>query len=385
MNASHDPHRTLAAAADEARRWLFEQAAPRWLTNPATKTPMFPERMTRDGVSDRVNHRIMVQARHIYAFSELGALGWDGPWRPRVGAAIDFLLERARRPDGLFVHAVTAEGDVADARADLYDQAFMLFSLGTAGKALDRPDLFDVAAALGDGLEAGWRHPKGGFAEGEIAGPPRRQNPHMHLLEAFLALKAASGNPRWAALADEIAGLCAGSFIDPATGALLEYFADDFAQLPSEEGRIVEPGHCFEWAWLFETMIATGHVDAAVSDRLVGFARAHGIDAARGVAINEVLTSGAIRDPRARLWPQTERLKAALSRLRRTETDAECREAIAAYDGLKAYLDPGVPGTWTDKYLPDGTFLPEPVPGSSLYHIVCGLAELIRTAKTIAP
>jgi mannose/cellobiose epimerase-like protein (N-acyl-D-glucosamine 2-epimerase family) len=80
----------------------------------------------------------------------------------------------------------------------------------------------------------------------------------MHLLEAFRALYAHSGCERWKALADELAGLCRDRFIDSATGALLEYFTDELVPLPGVEGTTLEPGHCFEWAWLFEGLVDWG-------------------------------------------------------------------------------------------------------------------------------
>jgi|SRR5580704_15846663 mannose/cellobiose epimerase-like protein (N-acyl-D-glucosamine 2-epimerase family) len=80
----------------------------------------------------------------------------------------------------------------------------------------------------------------------------------MHLLEAFRALYAHSGCERWKALAEELAGLCRDRFIDSAMGALLEYFTDELVPLPGVEGTILEPGHCFEWAWLFERLVDWG-------------------------------------------------------------------------------------------------------------------------------
>ena len=85
--------------------------------------------------------------------------------------------------------------------------------------------------------------------------------------------------------------------------------------LEGENGRIVEPGHCFEWAGLFETLAQWDMPEAtALSDRMTRFARRHGLCPVRGVAINEVLIDGSIRNAAARLWPQTERPKAALAR-----------------------------------------------------------------------
>lgn len=368
----------LKSRAEVARAWLFDAAAPLWSTAGVHADGMFAERLTPAGAADRAVRRTRVQARQIYAFCELGRLGWQGDWRNPVESALQVLLDRGRRPDGLCIHSFTPDGEPADARADLYDQAFFLFCLGHSARALARPELLDVAGEVLQALRA-WRHPAGGFTEGEIAGPPRRQNPHMHVLEAAGVLWDASGRPAWRALIEDMLGLCRRRFIDPATGALTEYFADDWIWRPQAGPQVVEPGHCFEWAWLFETLAARGLADVDASDRLAGFARRFGL--ARGVAINEVALTGEVIDPAARLWPQTERLKAALARWRRTRARGELAEAAAAFDGLSGYWRTPTPGLWRDRLLADGSWAAEPSPASSFYHLVCGLSELIETAE----
>ena len=102
-----------------------------------------------------------------------------------------------------------------------------------------------------------------------------------------------------------------------------------------------------------------------LSDRMARFGRRHGLCPVRGVAINEVTTDGRVRNPAARLWPQTERLKAALARLRRTGEEEERAEAAAAYAGLVKYFETPRRGAWRDKLLADGSWIEEPAPGSS--------------------
>ncbi len=371
---------TIAAHAEE---WLFEAAAHLWRAELKGETPLFPERLSIHGERDACPRRLFVQARHVFSYCELGRLGWKGPWREMVHANVDFLVERGRRADGFYIHRFDHRGDVFDPRADLYDQAFMLLALAHAGRALERPKLFAAAEELGDALEKAWRLPHGGYFEGEIAVcPPYRQNPHMHLLECFIALHEVTGAPRWRRDAEHIARLCARSFLHAETVALLEYFDAGLRPLEGQDGRVVEPGHCFEWAWLFETLAEWDAPDAtAVSDRLAAFARRHGLDFVRGVAINEVTTDGRVRNAAARLWPQTERLKAALARLRRTGEEEERAEAAAAYAGLLKYFETPRRGAWRDKLEPDGSWGEEPAPGSSMYHITCALAELIDTAE----
>ena len=363
----------------------MEFAAPLWGTRRPVGMKLFPERMNLAGIPDATYFRTFVQARHIFSFVTIGELGWAGPWRELVTETVETLLKRAKRSDGFYVHRIDAGAEHIDERADLYDQAFILFALGSAGGALQRQDWFDEAEELLDRIEAEWKHPMGGFREGEIADPRlRRQNPHMHLLEAFLALHEASKRERFKAAAYQIADLARARFIDRPSGALLEYFTDDLQPAALVEGRIVEPGHCFEWAWLFERMAAFDWPNVVgVSDGLTVFARHSGIDSTRGVAINEVLTDSTVRDAGARLWPQTERLKAAVARYRRLSSAAEAEEIVAAANGLKKYLEVPTPGLWRDKLRADGTWVEELAPGSSLYHISCALSELLRVPSSV--
>ena len=88
--------------------------------------------------------------------------------------------------------------------------------------------------------------------------------------------------------------------------------------------------------------------------------------------------------PTARLWPQTERLKAALILSETAQGETRARylaEALSASHGLLAYLRTPVPGLWRDKLLPDGTFVEEPAPASSLYHIICAIASLKQALR----
>jgi mannose/cellobiose epimerase-like protein (N-acyl-D-glucosamine 2-epimerase family) len=372
--------KALTQAAAEAEQWLFQSAAPLWGTVGFQSDGMFAEQIDLDGKAPALPRRLRVQPRQIYAFCELGRLGWTGNWRVCAEQALDRLLEKGRRGDGLFVHTLTADGAPLDTRADLYDQAFILFCLAHAARALNRPDLLVVAKSIGEKLMS-WRHPRGGFREGEIDGSPRRQNPHMHMLEASLALWQASSDGFWKDLVTEMAALCRDRFVDSRTGALLEYFTDDWRPIPGAEGKLVEPGHCLEWAWLFERLAECGIAGGtAVGDGLASFTRRYGIDPVRGVAINAVYANGTIANGDARLWPQTERMKAALARFRRTGEESEAREAIAAFQGLRLYFDTPVKGLWRDMMQSDGIFVEQPAPASSFYHIVGSLAELMTTA-----
>jgi len=377
----------LLAVAEHKRRWLLDTAVPLWSRTGRTNSGLFAERISFEGVPDAAYFRTFVQARHIFSFATAGRLGWQGPWADLIGTTIDVLTARGRREDGFYVHSLAEDGSMLDTRADLYDQAFILFALGLAGGVLKRADLFDLAETLLDTLEKYWAHPNGGFTEGEIVDPAfRRQNPHMHLLEAFLTLAEESGRQRFMEAALDIAKLAQDRFIDRETGALREYFTHDWAALgtgPQREGDIIEPGHCCEWAWLFEKLAANGWTDGLeLSNRLAGFARSHGIDTARGVMIDEVWINGAVKSARARCWPQTERAKVAALRWKRLRSTKEAQEVVAAMQGLDFYLDVEIPGLWRDKFNADASWVEELAPGSSLYHISCAIAEINKITDT---
>ena len=76
----------------------------------------------------------------------------------------------------------------------------------------------------------------------------------MHLLEGALAWMAIDDDPGWRRMADDLAQLCLEKFIDPATGALREFFATDWSPAPGIDGQTVEPGHHYEWAFLLDAL-----------------------------------------------------------------------------------------------------------------------------------
>jgi mannose/cellobiose epimerase-like protein (N-acyl-D-glucosamine 2-epimerase family) len=152
---------------------------------------------------------------------------------------------------------------------------------------------------------------------------------------------------------------------------------------PGREGRICEPGHQFEWGWLLLRWgKLTGRADAtAAALRMIEAGETHGIDVENGVAINALLDDFSVDDANARLWPQTERIKAAALAAEITGEPQWWAMAAAGAEGLMAYLRTPVPGIWRDKLQPNGDFIDEPAPASSFYHIVCAIVELDRAVN----
>jgi mannose-1-phosphate guanylyltransferase/mannose-6-phosphate isomerase len=388
--AAPNPVARLQAQARGWDGWLRAAALPLWWTLGADAgRPAFADAITQDVRPEFASHRLRVQARQTYVYALAGELGWAGPWRGAVALGLDSLAQRHRRADGAYRTRAAGDGSAGDDTATLYDQAFVLLALAWAKRTGVAPDAEAEAQALLRTVIAPWRNPAGGFREADPE-RPWQSNPHMHLFEACLAWIEAGGGSQWAALAEEICALALGKFIDPTTGALREFFTSDWAPAPGADGRRVEPGHQFEWAWLLARWAVLGGAPAtaAAAERLYALAVSRGVDRARGVAINALDDDLSMLDPAARLWPQTERLKAALLLAERASGLARAErliEAADAADGLALYVADVAPGLWRDKLQADGQFVEEPAPASSLYHIACAIAELVAATRRLAP
>jgi mannose/cellobiose epimerase-like protein (N-acyl-D-glucosamine 2-epimerase family) len=88
-----------------------------------------------------------------------------------------------------------------------------------------------------------------------------------------------------------------------------------------------------------------------------------------------------VRDANARLWPQTERIKANLLAAQMTGDTRYIGGAVRALQALRKYLEVPTAGLWRDTMNTDGTFAIEPAPASSFYHIVCATQECERYAR----
>src|SRR5262249_37659182 len=378
----------MSDAAREAaalRHWLFVEALPLWWQLGADRAHGgFHEAIDLDGTPLPRPHRARSIARQAFCYCEAGRLGWDGPWREAARHALDYFRKHFVGTGAIVASVVGLDGRVEDARFDLYDQAFALLACASGHRVFGEADGWRrQAAALRAALEQDYAHPLGGFRADRNGGLPQSANPHMHLFESALAWLAIDDDPAWRRMADGLATLAQEKLIDPASGALREFFAADWSPTAGVEGRICEPGHHYEWAFLLDRWARlTGRGRPAAVARLIAFADRQGIDRKRGVAINAVLTDGAIHDPVARLWAQAERIRAYRVEQRPGS------DVAAAIAGLQRFLATPTRGLWFDQLTADGQMVIEPARATSLYHIIGAVAELdgaAAEAKAAAP
>ncbi len=366
----------IAAAAAWYDAWLAEAALPLWASAGVdSELGLFQEALSIAGAPVEAPRRARAQARQVYVFASAATAGYGARWLQVAQTGYGRFVEVYRRPDELFLRRAAADGTPLEDEADVYDQAFALLAMAALQVADPAAGDFtgDAARTLA-GLQAR-RGPGGGFRE--TGAHPFQANCHMHLFESALAWEAvgeAVDGSDWAALSDEIAGLAMGKFIDPATGALREFFDAEWRALEGE-GGLVEPGHQFEWAWLLERWgRARGDAAALSAAKRLFENGLKGVDAGRQVAVNALWDDFSVRDGFARLWPQTEHLKAAVV----LGTEAQ---AVRAAEGLAQYLDTPVRGAWRDKLQLDGRFVDEPAPATSFYHLMVAVLELVARSS----
>ena len=353
------------------RDWMIEEALPFWATRGFDAAAgRFHERLGFDGRPLATPHRAMLQARQIATFAHAARLGWFPKGAALAEAAMRSLVRdfADARADGTgFAFSIDpASGRVASAKRDAYAHAFVLYAIGQLHQLNGDLKLLELADATQAGIERDLVDTgHGGLHDDDARAPGKKQNPHMHLLEAYLALEEAAPGRGWLDRAASLVGLFERRFRDSGTGALLEYFGDDWS---ADSRRFsVEPGHQFEWAWLLDRFEALGGRSTGdAADRLyeVGL---RGVSA-EGLILDELGPDLRPTKGSTRLWPHTEAIKAAAVR------DPAFADRMA--DALlRRFLDRPFAGGWTDHFSVDGEPLVDGVPASSLYHLFLAAAE----------
>lgn len=375
----------LETALETLTDWLEKAAIPLWSTVGVEQTTGgFHERIGQDGLPMGAdNRRARVQPRQIYCFSAARQHRLAGDWDTIVRNGLTYFEDTFRKHDGLYGALASPHGELIRPEYDLYNQAFALFSFSQVAASF--PDatmrMEEKAIDLLRLLTAHHKHPIAGFEHADPPSLPLCSNPHMHLFEAALAWEALAERPEaWTALADEIANLALTKFIDQTSGGLREFFDHDWNPHPSDRGRIMEPGHQFEWGWLLARWGALRNNAAAIAkaERLFEIGISRGMSEDGKVAVMSLFDDFSVHDPIARMWPQTEWLKAA-TKLAVVGSSAKRGDYIAsaakAAEAFSVFLSTPVRGLWYDKRLPDGSLVDEPAPASTFYHILCAIYE----------
>ncbi|MGL4324951.1 MAG: AGE family epimerase/isomerase [Beijerinckiaceae bacterium] len=361
------------------KAWAVSDALPFWSRYGVDKEKGgFFERLHCDGSPDRnAIRRLRVQARQIYVYSHAAYLGWysDG-----IRTALDgfsYMMDKAYSPDGApgFVHLLTADGAVENPLRDTYDHMFVLLSLAWLARVTGDSQIRRIIAEVMQFIDENLTDRHGTLLEGMPASLPRRQNPNMHAFETMLALHETLEWPDAIGRAQRIFALFQSHFIDPATGALREYFADDWSPLPAPLGDVVEPGHHVEWTWLLRRYQSLGgQIPSHLPSQLLDFA-VKTADPSTGRLFDEVTRFGVVTKLSSRTWLHTELLKAWIAEAQAGRSGA--RENAERVQDLLArnYLMNAPRGCWIDQLDRDGKMISDHIPASTFYHLFVAAVE----------
>src|ERR1700750_1284443 len=121
-------------------------------------TSSFVERLDLGARADRLApRRVRVQARQIYCFAKAAQLGWYPQGREIAEKGLDYLLAKAKSPDGRpgFVHPLHTDGAALNPLRDTYDHAFVLLALATLYQLTGDAQVADEIKSLVAFLEMG--------------------------------------------------------------------------------------------------------------------------------------------------------------------------------------------------------------------------------------
>jgi mannose-6-phosphate isomerase len=280
-----------------------------------------------------------------------------------------------------FAFSADADGRTVSFARDAYTHAFILFAIAWLYRLNGDPRLLKIADETTQFIKSSLGDPAYGgvFDEFPLKDRNKRQNPHMHLLEAFLALEESAPGQGYIERARDLVEVFKARLFSPGAGVLLEFFAEDWSAHPdTTKSRVWEPGHQYEWVWLLrEYEKLTGENLGSWIESLYLAARTHG-SAANGLLFDEVATDMNVLKRSNRIWPHTEAAKATVAQY--LSGDAEAPEFGAAMIArlMENFLDRPFEGGWIDHIDAARQPLVDYVPASSLYHLFLAAAEMNR-------
>lgn len=361
--------------------WMRDAALPVWAERGWDgEQGGFHERFNLDGTPDaEAVRRVRSQARQVYVYAHAHELGWfDGKDIALTG--FEYLVDKAWAADGKpgWAMKLNRDGSIADPTRDLYEQAFALLALAHVYRITGDAQVKTLAGETLAYIDETLGHTSGGWREADPDRQPRRQNPHMHMFEASLALHEAFGGQGHLARAGNILRLMRDHWLF-ASGGLRELFNDDWSPITGPESRRTEPGHQFEWVWLLDRYAElTGSEPGPESFGLYAFAKAYGRSPVTGLIVAAVSDDGVVLDGSARTWQQTEHLKAALVQGQSGRSGGWGSAQDALHQLFTKFLKPAPTGCWIDAYDAAGNPAVTHITASTLYHLLVAAVEADR-------
>lgn len=376
--------RTTKRALKRFVEWARRDALPFWEKHGLDKNGGGYETLLLDTSPDiDALRRVRVQARQAYVFAHAGHLDWSENAKPVSDHFWEYLISKGMQGGipklscgfGGCAHLLGPDGTLHDGLRDTYAQAFVILAGAWRCKAFQDEQALDIAVKTVAFLDEFCTASSGGWVEGVPANLPRRQNPHMHLFEAFMALYDASGDILYLNKANDIYVLFTTHFFNQKDASIIEFFDADWQPVGGQGGPI-EPGHMMEWCWLlcqFERI--SGENTSVYADALYKAAIKLGQNPRTGLLYDEVNMLTKTSSKSSRNWAQTEFLKASIAQARAGDLQAFLQIPNLIDNIFSYYLDPAPKGGWIDQIDLSGQAISKDMPASTFYHWMCAAAE----------
>ncbi|ALM83413.1 AGE family epimerase/isomerase [Bordetella sp. N] len=288
------------------RQHYSDVVLPLWRTtgyNPELQLPYEAVDSARLQVMPVTRYRAMACARQLYVHTMAGAT-------EHAARLFDSLRKRFAHSEGGWMYSIDAEGVALDQTHDLYTYAFVIFACAAHYRVTRDRRALDLLGETAGQVETRFTAPAGLYwaqLKPDLSGPllDVQQNPVMHLTEAYLAARDATGDAGFTTALQRVIGGMARTFLHGPTQCITEL------RVGVPDNRI-EPGHQFEWLALARSAPDV-FGDTVLGDALehaFKFAQAQGVDMATDGVCAALDLRGEIIDPTQRIWAQTEYARA---------------------------------------------------------------------------
>ncbi len=295
----------LQTALHEIRDNLEQGIIPFWLDRGIDRDfggylTCFDEAGAPTGDTDKY---IVTQTRMIWGFAALYEEYRDERLRATARQGYEFFVRHFRDPvHGGWFWKTARDGTCLDDGKVVYGEGFAIYALATYGRVFGDAEAIGLAERTFDllqiycadtrrggyfeNLEPDWTLSEPGFA----AGDRKSLDIHMHLMEAFTALAAATGREIHRRKLEEVMNVILDRMVDGENGCAYNQFDLDFRPIPAinirrtwnaerATGEIVETptdttsyGHNVELGWLLNRAAEVlGYQPHHFDSRVAGF------------------------------------------------------------------------------------------------------------------
>lgn len=325
--------------------------------------------------------RLLTQCRQLYTFSHAYVETNDPKWRAPLNKLFNFIVAHYWQNDA-WAFSLNDDLSLKDKHSDCYALAFVLLAFSYYFKATNDQQALAYIEKTHHFLQTKMSSTSGGFLESypRTEDSIRRQNPHMHLLEGYLAAYQITHKAAYKIEINKLLDLLSAHFFDHTTDSLIEFFDQNWKP-DTNLGTKIEPGHHFEWVWLlFQTeKIVPAEKNMIMAEALWAKACRYGFDPKGGIYNQIDAISGKVLDAEKRIWPITEYMKALCTfKASAASTQTELNKALDFI--FSHYLKND--GAWHEYLDPENKPKPHPLPGTTSYHLFLSLVEVLNWAKT---